>query len=81
MTQQEKRRQEWMNAEEQKYEQALFVFKATERTPIEEIEETYLSLMKRAETEMEFTDQLQQGYTLALNIVIEFRTRPEYKEK
>ena len=59
-----------MDAEEQKYQQALFVFKATERSSTEEIEETYLNIMRRAESETEFTDELQQGYTLALNIVI-----------
>jgi len=37
--------------------------------------------MRRAESETEFTHELQQGYTLALNIVIEFRSQPSYKAR
>ena len=40
-----------------------------------------MNLMKRAESETDFTEELQRGYTLALNIVLEFRTRPTYKER
>jgi hypothetical protein len=45
-----------MDAEEKKYQQALFVFKATDRTSTDEIEETYLNIMRRAESETEFTE-------------------------
>ena len=53
MSERDRRRLAWLEAEEQKYEQALFVFNATERTSTDIIQLSYQRLMQSSLSESE----------------------------